>query len=71
MKSILVVDDEPMIPALVGAALKADGYELLSAEDAASGLDILKHRSIDLLIADAESPDDEGFGLIEIGRAHV
>jgi PleD family two-component response regulator len=27
MKSILVVDDEPMIPALVGAALKADGCE--------------------------------------------
>ena len=68
MKSILVVDDEPMIPALVGAALKADGYELLSAEDATTGLDILKQRSIDLLLADAESPDDEGFGLIAEAR---
>ena len=68
MKSILVVDDEPMIPALVGAALKADGYELLSAEDAAKGLNILKQRSVDLLIADAESPDDEGFGLIAEAR---
>ncbi|MBS1809274.1 MAG: response regulator [Acidobacteria bacterium] len=64
MKSILVVDDEPMIPALIGAALKADGYDLLSAEDAAHGLDILKKRPVDLLIADAESPEDEGFGLI-------
>lgn len=64
MKSILVVDDEPMIPALIGAALKADGYDLLVAEDAARGLDILKQRSVDLLIADAESPTDEGFGLI-------
>jgi DNA-binding response OmpR family regulator len=64
MKSILVVDDEPIIPALVNAALKADGYELLSAENAAQGLAILKRRPVDLLIADAESPEDEGFGLI-------
>lgn len=64
MKSILVVDDEPMIPALIGAALKAEGYELLVAEDAAQGLALLQQRSVDLLIADAESPDDEGFGLI-------
>lgn len=68
MKSILVVDDEPMIPPLVGAALKADGYELLAAEDAASGLALLQQRSVDLLIADAESPDDEGFGLIAAAR---
>ncbi|MFN7926660.1 MAG: response regulator [Blastocatellia bacterium] len=64
MKSILVVDDEPMIPALIGAALKAEGYELLVAEDAAQGLALLQQRPVDLLIADAESPDDEGFGLI-------
>ena len=68
MKSILVVDDEPMIPPLVGAALKADGYELLSAEDAASGLALLQQRPVDLLLADAESPDDEGFGLIAAAR---
>ena len=59
MKSILVVDDEPMIPALIGAALKADGYDLLAAEDAAQGLDILKQRSVDLLIADAQYDDDQ------------
>ena len=64
MNSILVVDDDPMIPAQFAAAFKAEGYELLSAQNAAIGLDILKHRQIDLLIADAESPTDEGFELI-------
>ncbi|HEX4950946.1 MAG TPA: response regulator [Blastocatellia bacterium] len=68
MKSILVVDDEPMIPPLVGAALKADGYELLAAENAASGLAVLQKRPVDLLIADVESPEDEGFGLIAAAR---
>lgn len=64
MKTILVVDDEPMIPPLISAALKADGYELLAAETAERGLAILKERPVDLLIADAESPHDEGFELV-------
>ena len=64
MNSILVVDDDPMIPAQFAAAFKIEGYELLSAQNAAKGLDILKHRQVDLLIADAESPEDEGFELI-------
>ena len=72
MKSILVVDDEPMIQALVSAALKADGYELLAAENASQGLAVLKQRPVDLLIADAGSPNDEGFGLIaEAHRLHA
>ncbi len=64
MKSILVVDDDPMIPAMISAALKADGCELIAAANAAQGLEILKHRQVDLLIADAEAPQDEGFELI-------
>lgn len=68
-KSILIVDDEPMIPAMVNAALKSDGYEMLSATDPDSGLDLLTRHKVDLLLTDVVMSDHDGFELIE--KAHA
>ena len=64
MKTILVVDEEPMIPAMIGAALKADGHELLVAEHAGEGLEVVHDHEVDLLIAHASHPGDDGFRLL-------
>lgn len=68
-KSILIVDDEPMIPAMVNAALKSDGYEMLAATDLKSSLDLLSTHKVDLLLTDVVMSNHDGFELIE--KAHA
>jgi CheY-like chemotaxis protein len=68
-KSILIVDDEPVIPAMVNAALKSDGYEMLAASDAGSGLELLANHKVDLLLTDVVMEQHDGFELIE--KAHA
>jgi CheY-like chemotaxis protein/anti-sigma regulatory factor (Ser/Thr protein kinase) len=68
-KSILIVDDEPVIPAMVNAALKSDGYEMFAANDFDGSLELLAARPVDLLLTDVVMPQHDGFELIE--RAHA
>jgi two-component system, OmpR family, KDP operon response regulator KdpE len=66
---ILIVDDEPQIQRFLKPALKAAGYEVLTA---ATGAEALKHISIsapDVVILDLGLPDMEGKDIIQEVRA--
>ena len=60
-KKILIVDDEPQILLLLEARLKANGYEVLSAEDGFAGLELAKKEKPDLVILDLMLPKMDGF----------
>ncbi len=66
---ILIVDDEPQIQRFLKPALKAAGYEVLTA---ATGAEALKQISIsapDVVILDLGLPDMEGKDIIREVRA--
>jgi DNA-binding response OmpR family regulator len=60
---ILAVDDEPTILEVVRLNLEAEGYEVITAADAAGALDALSARPCVLAILDVMLPDLDGFEL--------
>ena len=67
IRTVLVVEDEPSILNLVTAALKPDGYRLLSAASGPEALDLAAsyEGSIDLLLTDAMMPGMTGLELAD------
>ena len=62
--SILVVDDEPGILALVKDILEDEGYEVDLAEDAESARASRRNRRPDLILLDIWMPDSDGISLL-------
>jgi two-component system OmpR family response regulator len=57
---ILVVDDEPYITDLLGAALRFEGFEVSVASSGAEALSADRHGRYDLMLLDVMLPDVEG-----------
>jgi two-component system phosphate regulon response regulator PhoB len=58
--TVLVVDDEPQMVAIVSFALETQGFAALAAHDAASAWSTLGSRAVDLVILDVMLPDGSG-----------
>lgn len=69
MKTVLVVDDDPIIRRLVHAALTARGqWTILEAEDGVDGVArFILHRP-DTLITDISMPNSDGFEMLNVLR---
>src|ERR1041384_5078392 len=61
--TILVVDDEPPIRRFLRTSLSAAGYQVVTADDAASGLAGLAREKPDVIILDLGRPDGSGLGV--------
>jgi two-component system phosphate regulon response regulator PhoB len=59
-KKILVVDDERDLVELIGMNLQRNGYEVLSAHDGATGLEMARKQRPDMLILDVMMPGLSG-----------
>jgi DNA-binding response OmpR family regulator len=68
--SILVVDDQPTLLESLGFALKATGYEVLTASDGLEALTVLQSQPVDLIVADIVMPRLNGYQLYECVRAN-
>ncbi|MDD9983838.1 MAG: sigma-54 dependent transcriptional regulator [Gammaproteobacteria bacterium] len=62
--SILVVDDEPGILALIKDILEDEGYEVDVAEDAEAARAARRNRRPDLILLDIWMPDSDGISLL-------
>ena len=68
-ETVLVVEDEPVVRALIVDVLDELGYCALEAEDGPSGLAILQSRTtVDLLVTDIGLPGLNGRQLADAGR---
>jgi DNA-binding response OmpR family regulator len=67
---VLVADDDPDILALVRFRLERDGYEVLSAPDGETALDLALARSPDLALLDVMMPRLDGYEVTRRLRAH-
>jgi len=58
--TILVVDDDPQIRAIVRGLLEADGYRVVEAGDGRQALSSLRRVAVDMILCDMLMPDKEG-----------
>jgi CheY-like chemotaxis protein len=61
MPRILVVDDDPLVSQALQLWLRQQGFEVVTAADAAAGLAALAGGSFDLMIVDIFMPHMHGF----------
>lgn len=64
MSSILVIDDDPVVCAVVEGVLESEGFVVCSAGDAQAGLDRFAELNPDLVIVDILLPGKEGIATI-------
>jgi two-component system, response regulator, stage 0 sporulation protein F len=69
MATILIIDDEEPIRALLRTTLEAAGYEVVEAPNGRIGLALYRHRPADLVITDILMPELNGLDmLLELTR---
>jgi len=64
-KHILVVDDETAIRALLTEVLQLAGYRVSAAASAAEGMAVVRRNQPDLIIADLQMEETDGFDFID------
>ena len=69
--SVLVVDDEKEIAALLADLLALDGHRVTTASNGLAALDQIEHQEYDVILSDLRMPTLDGPGLYrEIERRH-
>ncbi|MBK5281984.1 MAG: response regulator [Nitrospiraceae bacterium] len=69
MATILIIDDEEIIRVLLRSALEEAGYEVTEAANGREGLELYRHRQMDLVITDILMPELNGLDmLLELTR---
>jgi diguanylate cyclase (GGDEF)-like protein len=62
--SVLAIDDDPMVLAILVGQLAAD-FDVLTANNAAEGHATLSRRSVDIVLCDLQLPDGSGLELLD------
>ena len=65
MENVLVVDDEKNFLIILKAVLEEEGYQVLTAQDAFTALEILSHTDVDTVLTDMKMPQMDGILLLE------
>lgn len=60
---ILFVEDEEDLTLIVADTLRAQGYEVITANDGVAGLDRFKSEGADIVVADVMMPKMDGFSM--------
>jgi len=68
-KTVLVVDDEPMVREVVSAYLKRDGFKVLQSPDGESALESVGSHEPDLIVLDVMLPEIDGYSVLAQIRA--
>ena len=64
MSTVLVIDDEAPVRAVVRSALHSAGYEVTEASNGREGILLFRQRPPDLVIADIHMPELNGLNVI-------
>ena len=70
MTTILVVDDEPLIVAVLAEMLQDEGYAVLRAYDGRAALAAMNEPGVDLVLMDIMMPGMDGHEAYRAMRAH-
>jgi len=65
MKKILIIEDEMALQESLGGLLSEKGYQVISALDGETGLNLAKKENPDLILLDLILPKMSGFEVLE------
>jgi len=65
MQSILIVDDEAKLRALLARIMEIEGYHVLQAKSAKTGIELIENEDVRVVISDVQLPDENGIELIK------
>ena len=65
MTKVLIVDDEPRILLLMKSLLKANGFDIETAKDGASALEIVRKGGVDIVVTDLRMQPMDGMTLFK------
>ena len=71
MPLIVVMEDDAGTRMLVASVLKKDGYDVLTAENGALGLQLVQEHRPDLIISDVQMPELNGFQMLAAVRQNA
>lgn len=71
MPSVLIVDDDPLIVALLTGLLTSKDYSVKKCYNGAAALDVVKSQPVDLIICDMVMPTMSGYEFLEKVRHEV
>ena len=72
MATILIIDDEATMRALLRTTLEGAGHEVTEAANGRIGLELYRHRPTDLVITDIVMPELNGLDmLLELTREFI
>jgi len=66
---VLVVDDEEWMRDACGQILQPEGFEVMTADDGQTGLDLARQHSPDLILVDLKMPGMDGIAYLESVKA--
>jgi DNA-binding response OmpR family regulator len=69
MTRVLLIEDDCRIRQLVQTGLGARGFSVVAAPDGAAGVEVLRTRTVDLVLLDLMLPDVDGFALLAAIRS--
>lgn len=68
MKNILIIEDEPLVRANILDLLSAEEFNVLAAENGATGVQLALSHQPDLIICDVMMPELDGHGVLQALR---
>lgn len=63
-KTILIVDDDPVLVRILGQTLENEGYRTVSASDGAEALKRVQDENPDMIILDVQMPRVHGYAFL-------
>ncbi|MDQ4107902.1 MAG: response regulator [Actinomycetota bacterium] len=63
--SILIVDDDPVTRLMLTGSLERHGHHVAMAEDGPQALDLVRSKSVDVILLDVLMPQMDGYGVLE------
>ena len=69
MPLVVVMEDDAATRTLVASVLRKEGYDVLSADNGISGLELVRQNKPDLVISDVQMPIMDGFAMLQALRA--
>jgi DNA-binding NarL/FixJ family response regulator len=70
MKTILVIEDQPVMRHKTVTILKMEGFEVLEAADGAEGIRLALEELPDLVLCDIMMPDRDGYAVLQAVRVN-
>lgn len=63
-KTVLIIEDDADIRNFIARVLELEGYHVREAKDGTTGLEIIKEKSIDLVLLDLRIPGPDGWSIL-------